>query len=480
MDYEKIDRIKDNLKNRIRTIKQEYEQLGTSINHIKANRYSIKFADSKQKKLEKRRKELESKLIEVQKYYDELWDVQKSYILDKEAYDKAEEPMKDIIRSSMERNEEELNNTIRKVEKIMEENNDSLLDRIKTGAKNHKKGIAITLAGLVGVGTISYAAGRIIPDMLNNNEDPDATNSLDSSAHETLSPSEIPTVDPSMGIDPSENPTVTPSSEVTPGNGSQTGSGSQIENDPQASAELTASYTTAKTAFYDILDEEERSARAYEAIEALNTNAKGHDYTIEEMENIMNWVNNGVVEDPSQAAALYTELRVENIWNKENGKEVEKPFDTSILFKDGTQGQKLAKKIFDIRVGLMNAKTDEEYKKYAQDFTVLLVNSWVLNGANNEISVYVLETSFSKALLDSYFLNTYAMIHEANLVVTVNGEEFNLDEVAKKVDEANCPATMLTPDGKEVATIVNKFTSDMIGAEAEATRTKEASYTLSK
>lgn len=254
-----------------------------------------------------------------------------------------------------------------------------------------------------------------------------------------------------------------------------------IDQDTNTNSNTNSNLSTeVNLEFTDIKDEEQVAKRANEIIEDLNKNANGHDYTIEEIENIMKWVNNGVVDDPSQAACLYNELRVENLWNKENQEEVSEAFDTSKLFKDGTQGQKLAKKIYDLRVKLMNAESNEDYKKYAEEFTVLLVNSWVLNGTNNEISVFALETSFSKALLDSYFLNTYALIHEENIVVTVNDNEFNLDDVANEINKAVCPATMQADNGEYVNTLVNKFTSDMIGAEEEATRTKENSYTLTK
>ena len=140
----------------------------------------------------------------------------------------------------------------------------------------------------------------------------------------------------------------------------------------------------------------------------INTLAHNNDYTIDEIENILKWINGGVVSEVSQEDGLFAITRVENLMNKENQEEVSKPFDISNFFLDGTQGKELASKIYNSKTSLMSTKGSENFKTSAEEFTKLMVNSWVLNGTNNEISSYVLETSGMKALIDTYYLNTYA------------------------------------------------------------------------
>lgn len=234
--------------------------------------------------------------------------------------------------------------------------------------------------------------------------------------------------------------------------------------------------------FTDVRDEEQVAKRANEIMNDLNTNAPGHNYTIEEIENFIKLINNGVVDETTQDALFHNEVRIEGIWNKENGMEVDVPFDTSKLFLDGSLGQQLAKKIYESRINIMNNVEDPEaYRKAAEEFTVLFVNSWYLNGGNNEISAYETETAFGRAVLDSYFLNTYALIHIEDVKVIVNENEFILREEAEKADYMSCGTrTVIADNGEEVEQQINKFTSDMLGAEMELTRIKEESYTLSK
>lgn len=252
---------------------------------------------------------------------------------------------------------------------------------------------------------------------------------------------------------------------------------SSNQNTPESDTKQEETLT-----FTDVFDEEQVAYQANDIINDLNTNAPGHNYTIEEIENMIRLVNNGVAEETTQDALLHNEIRIEGIWNKENGMEVDVPFDTSKFFKDGTLGQKLAKKIYEARVKIMNSvENDEEYRKAAEEFTVLFVNSWYLNGGNNEISVYEVETAYGRALLDSYFLNTYALIHIEDVKVIVNENEFTLREEAEKADFMSCGTkTVIADNGEEVEMPINKFTSDLLGAEMELTRIKEEKHTLSK
>ena len=229
--------------------------------------------------------------------------------------------------------------------------------------------------------------------------------------------------------------------------------------------------------FGDINDEEQVSKRADKIMNEINTLAPNNDYTIDEIENILKWINGGVVSEVSQEDGLFAITRVENLMNKENQEEVSKPFDISNFFLDGTQGKKLASKIYNSKTSLMSTKGSENFKTSAEEFTKLMANSWVLNGTNNEISSYVLETSGMKALIDTYFLNTYAYI-DIPVEVSVMDATFDLDKIADAVNEANCKTTVTADNGETFDTYMNKFSSDMIGMITEATLNKQNSNSL--
>lgn len=229
--------------------------------------------------------------------------------------------------------------------------------------------------------------------------------------------------------------------------------------------------------FGDISDEEQVSKRADKIMNEINTLAPNNDYTIDEIENILKWINGGVVSEVSQEDGLFAITRVENLMNKENQEEVSKPFDISNFFLDGTQGKELASKIYNAKTSLMSTKGSENFKTSAEEFTKLMVNSWVLNGTNNEISSYVLETSGMKALIDTYFLNTYAYI-DIPVEVSVMDATFDLDKIADAVNEANCKTTVTADNGETFDTYMNKFSSDMIGMITEATLNKQNNNSL--
>ena len=230
--------------------------------------------------------------------------------------------------------------------------------------------------------------------------------------------------------------------------------------------------------FTDINDEEQVAKRANDIKMEIDKQVPNNDYSIEEIENMLRWFNGGVVEEVKNEEALFASGRVEYLMNKENQEEVEKPFDVSKFFLDGTEGQELAKKIYDSKSALMETKGNEEaFQKNADEFTKLLVNSWALNGTNNETSAYVLETSGMKFLIDTYFVNTYAYINVPVRVV-VNGAEFELDKVIEDANKATCPAEVTADNGEVFTTNVNKLTSDMIGMVSEAAINKQNANSL--
>ncbi len=235
--------------------------------------------------------------------------------------------------------------------------------------------------------------------------------------------------------------------------------------------------TVVEEGFVNINDEEAVYERASEIKSAIDSQVSNNDYTIEEIENILKWINGGVPSEVGQEEALFAISRVENLMNKENQREVKNAMDFSLFFLDNTQGKELATKIYNSKSDLMTTKGSENFKASATEFTKLMVNSWVLNGTNNEISSYVLETSGMKALIDKYFLNTYAFI-DVPVEVEVMGVKHNLDTIANEVNQANCKTTVTADNGETFDTYMNKFSSDMIGMVTEATLNKNNSNSL--
>ena len=235
--------------------------------------------------------------------------------------------------------------------------------------------------------------------------------------------------------------------------------------------------TKVESGFVNISDEEAVYERATEIKSMIDSEVSNNDYSIEEIENILKWINGGVPSEVGQEEALFAITRVENLMNKENQEEVDSPLDYSMFFLDGTQGKELASKIYSSKKDLMSTKGSENFKASATEFTKLMVNSWVLNGTNNEISSYVLETSGMKALIDKYFLNTYAYI-DIPVEVEVMGVKHNLDTIANAVNEATCKTTVTADNGETFDTYMNKFSSDMIGMVTEATLNKNNSNSL--
>ncbi len=229
--------------------------------------------------------------------------------------------------------------------------------------------------------------------------------------------------------------------------------------------------------FTDINDESQVEERAYEVIKYLDKNIENHDYTVDEVANIIRWINGGKVESANFDDALFAISRVEDIMNKENQGEVKETFDVSQLFLDGSRGQKLAGKIYESKKSLMKTKGTDEFNKKAEDFAKLVINSWLLNGTNNVQSAYSLEKAGMKTMVDVYFLNTYAYINvpvNVNITVEDRTTEYNLDEVAVLLNQPS----YCDENGNIDENTMDKFSSDFNDMVDSAIQVKENSNGL--
>lgn len=227
-----------------------------------------------------------------------------------------------------------------------------------------------------------------------------------------------------------------------------------------------------------VLDEATINSMMNTVVSSLNANFEKHDYTADEIVNMINWINGGVVNEASVDEGVSVHDRFDQIVSRENQREVKSEIDLSNLFLKNTRGQKLAKEVYNIRVKYLNAKTNEEKTKVAEEFTRLFVNSFVIPGNEGVTNSWALETTGMEAFMDSYFMGTYALIDAENVKVNINGSEFNLDKVAESINDMECETEDL--DGNKVTT--NKLSSDLLGMIREAIYIKEnnSSLTLTK
>ena len=226
--------------------------------------------------------------------------------------------------------------------------------------------------------------------------------------------------------------------------------------------------------FNDINDSIQVEERVGEILADLDAKNPGHDFTEEEVENWLMWVNGGAVKgEITRDSQLFVVNRIYNVLNRDNQGESKENFDISLLFLDNTQGQKLAKMIQEYRNKLREVRFTEEVNEVAKEFTFLWASSWKFNGSNNIPSVYALETPGMQMLNDMLFLNTYASQDSIKTEVEVNGVIVNLDELADECNLRDCKTELTTDDGQKVQATVDKFSKDMNDAYTSALYNKE-------
>ncbi len=238
--------------------------------------------------------------------------------------------------------------------------------------------------------------------------------------------------------------------------------------------------------FTDINDKEQVAERAAEILTDFNDLAPELGINEDDIIDILNYINGGVVNETSREATLFVITEIEELMNNEMNYTVDylnkgesghvKPshtVDYSKFYLDGSQGQKLAKEVSDLRSKMIN--NPEQIQETSTEFTKLLMNSWYLNG-NGVISAYALETSGMEALTDKLFLST-AMIAGTQDVVVINpltGDEETLVHIIDEINKADCPQEMKADNGEVFTKYVNKFSYDLEGMLKEAVYNKQA------
>ncbi len=237
--------------------------------------------------------------------------------------------------------------------------------------------------------------------------------------------------------------------------------------------------------FTDIHDEEQVTNRAIIINEYFNKISPNQNMTVEKVEEFLKYINSGIVDEPSYDGAAFVidsinDLMVNelaaasDIINEvETGREKKEVLvDYSIFFLDGSQGQRLGKKINDLRQSMIiNASGD--ISNYKKQFTELFLNSWILHGFNGaEINSYLLETPGMEALIDVMFLNTSILVGESKDMIVTNPltlEEVSLKEIHEIANYEDCPTQLMDENG---IVLDEKITLDKSSSDLYAMYTK--------
>ncbi len=393
---------------------------------------------------------LKEKIEELENIYNETKDPGAKYLVGKDL-DEFESEFKTVI-SSLEAKEFELTK-IELPENIQEVETEEVdLDEMEEErkAKPSKKQIAVgSVAGLI-------AAVAMLA----------AIKGCGSSKTQKPNPNSTPSTSVSDSLDSSAKPEVTSAPE------------SSHAPTPEVTEEVVI-----KT-FTDITNEEQVAERAEEIKGYFDKYVPAYPITIEEIENMLRFINGGYVESATldDAANVIDTINVAMVSELGNAtdranevettrEEQKDTFDYGLFFLDGTKAQMLADKITDLRASMiLNAGTD--ITEYRKEFATLMNNAWMLHGnSGKEIDAYSLETSGMEAVIDLMFLNTAALMGESDDIVITDAllnEDKTFTQILNEANYEDCPTQVVDEDGTVYDITLDKSTSDLVGMVTEA------------
>ncbi len=467
------------METKLQNYKDELEAKITSLN---VELKTIVGNPSKSKEEEKQAKKINKKLnnlnAKYQKAVDYLGQIKNSNTnLDKlnDSLNRAtSESRKQNLQNRIDKENENLKELIKSIEKNCDF---SLEDKFNLGEfiSSHKKETALTLAGLAGVGVLSFSGVKMAASAMNKNntvdKNPDASNSLDLK--------ETPSIDPSLGIIESAEPTISENIDQNSNNNNNTNSNNNDNNnntnsnsnDNNNSQNNINSNIPALT---DINDEEQVARRANYIVENYyNVLAPNSGKTVDDVIEDLKQLNGGIVEDASLDRASFTIDTINDLMFCEMAASVdilnevkttreksEVLVDYSVFFIDESLGQKLASKITSLRSSMIiNAAGD--VSKYRKEFVELFMQSWILHGnTGREINAYTLETPGMEAMIDLMFLNTSPLVGDSDKLVIENPltmENITFTEILNMANYEDCPTTL--EDGTKIT--LDKSSSDL-------------------
>ncbi|MEG1995237.1 MAG: hypothetical protein RR255_02285 [Bacilli bacterium] len=213
------------------------------------------------------------------------------------------------------------------------------------------------------------------------------------------------------------------------------------DNDKDKEKAPYSSVETGDTvAFTDVNDEAQVILAADAFLNNISIMNPNHDFTREEIVNMIKLINGGNIEMPgyetmdkddidtkksllvaSSFERLFYLIGQEALYssNMINGYDIEDDKMSGLinyteLTVDNTKGEELLEKLENARRGIITHPTKEGAKTYATELMRIIVESWVLNGYKNEIAYMNVETPGMQALINM------VMDSGANLIDSVD------------------------------------------------------------
>ena len=236
--------------------------------------------------------------------------------------------------------------------------------------------------------------------------------------------------------------------------------------------------------FTDITDKEQVAKRANEILEDIKKSLPDYEISIETIENMINWVNGGVVENATQQECEDMLHIFLNILNKERQlrvndnleaiKNADKDakgditsnverdlFDYSKLFIDGSNGQKLAEESFTLRKEVFSNIGSEKVNESTVKLAELLARCAYSLGGSQDL--HTVEGNFGKLInLFAIFQTRAAADTNGHIIAKIDGKEYDIDYVMDAL-YGDC----------EDKNQIDLITSLMVSAQEEALNNKD-------
>ena len=203
--------------------------------------------------------------------------------------------------------------------------------------------------------------------------------------------------------------------------------------------------------FTDITDTAQVEARAQEVLDEIKTSIPDYEIEIDDIINMINWVNGGVVANATDQECEDMLHLFLNILNNEQGLRVSDNleaiknapegtegditsnlerdlFDYSKLFVDGSRGQKLAQESFEVRKEIFSTIGSAEVNEKSVKLAELLARSaYSLGGAQD---LHTVEGNFARLInLFAMFQTRAAADTDGRIIAVINNKEYDIDYV---------------------------------------------------
>ena len=230
---------------------------------------------------------------------------------------------------------------------------------------------------------------------------------------------------------------------------------------PTSTPELKLIEETLEQGFVDINDSEALKSRAEEIVADIVRNNPEYVISSEEVENMLLWINGGVVANPTQTDRdnvlhLYLDLLNRDAFD------AKEQFDFTKLFLNGSRAQKAAQEAFEVRKDILTNLGTDKVNESADKLAELFAKS--MNSLNGAQSFSTIETNMSKVVILLTNISSYnvADFDRAATYTDENGRIYDLTDMVVAAN-TNC----VSVNGEEHETL-DLFSSLLYGALSDA------------